>query len=97
MAMEFRLPGGSLQHITMINTPTFPVARPEEFNALLVALKPDPKTGAPDGAKLNQFLAAHPTAIAQGKFLAEHSPPRRLLPHHLFQRPHLQVRRRRRR
>jgi catalase len=76
MAMEFRLPGGNLQHITMINSPTFPVERPAEFNALLVALKPDPKTGAPDPAKVNQFFAAHPAAVSQGKYVAEHSPPR---------------------
>ncbi len=44
MALEFALPGGALQHITMINTPTFPVANPAQFNELLVALKPDPKT-----------------------------------------------------
>jgi catalase len=76
MAMEFRLPGGNLQHITMINTPTFPVENPAQFNELLIALEPDPKTGAPDPAKLKQFLAAHPTAVSQGKYLAEHSPPR---------------------
>jgi catalase len=76
MALEFRLPAGNLQHITMINTPTFPVARPAEFNELLIAAKPDPKTGAPDPETMRRFLAAHPTAVSQGKFLEQHSPPR---------------------
>jgi catalase len=76
MALEFRLPGGNLQHITMINTPTFPVERPAEFNQLLIAARADPKTGAPDPAKIGAFMAAHPLAVSQWKFLAEHSPPR---------------------
>ena len=76
MALEFRLPAGNLQHITMINTPTFPVERPAEFNELLIAVKPDPKTGAPDAKKVGAFMAAHPLAVSQGQFLAQHSPPR---------------------
>jgi catalase len=76
MALEFRLPGGSLQHITMINTPTFPVERPAEFNELLIAARADPKTGAPDPKKIGDFMAAHPQAVSQGKYLAQHSPPR---------------------
>jgi catalase len=76
MALEFRIPGGGLQHITMINSPIFPVAAPAEFNQLLILARPDPKTGQPDGKKLGEFMAAHPQAVAQGKYMSEHSPPR---------------------
>jgi len=48
MALEFRLPGGALQHITMINAPIFAAASPVSFRELLLAATPDPKTGKPD-------------------------------------------------
>ena len=47
MALEFRLPGGALQHITMIDAPIFSTESPASFRDLLVAAKPDPKTGSP--------------------------------------------------
>ena len=75
MALEFRLPGHSLQHITMIDTPVFGAAQPGTFLDMLRALKPDPKTGQPDPAKLNAFRASHPDSLAQAAFLASHNPP----------------------
>jgi catalase len=75
MALEFRLVDGSRQHMTMLNTPVFGAANPATFNALIIAAKPDPKTGKPDPAKLRDALASHPDALAQSNFLATHDPP----------------------
>ncbi|GAB3482733.1 catalase family peroxidase [Azotobacter salinestris] len=75
MALEFRLPGGALQHMTMINTPVFGAAHPRTFLDQIVALKPDPATGKPDPARLEAFRASHPDSRAQAQFLAEHNPP----------------------
>ncbi len=75
MALEFRLPDGSLQHMTMLNTPVFGAAKPETFLAQLVAMKPDPATGKPDPAKLKAFRDSHPDSLAQAKFLAKNNPP----------------------
>ncbi|MDD5247582.1 MAG: catalase family peroxidase [Rhodocyclaceae bacterium] len=75
MALEFRLPGGGLQHITMINTPMFGAATPQSFYDQIVAAKPDPATGKPDPEKLKAFQASHPDNRAQAQFLASHNPP----------------------
>jgi len=75
MALEFRLPGGELQHMTMLNTPVFGAAYPATFNAMILASRPDPGTGKPDPAKLREFFAAHPDALAQSSYLTTHNPP----------------------
>lgn len=75
MALEFRLPDGSRQHITMLNTPVFGAAHPATFNDLIMANKPDPKTGKPDLEKLKAFFASHPDALAQSSFLEKNTPP----------------------
>jgi catalase len=75
MALEFRLPDSSRQHMTMLNTPVFGAANPVTFNDMQLASKPDPKTGKPDPAKLREFLASHPDALAQSRFLTAHNPP----------------------
>ena len=64
MALEFRLPGSALQHITMINVPIFAAASPASFREAFVAAKPDPKTGKPDPEKLKAYAATHPDAMA---------------------------------
>ena len=74
MALEFRLPGGDLQHITMIDMPIFPTSSPASFRDLLLAGKPDPKTGQPDPEKLKAYAATHPDAMA-GNELAKHHTP----------------------
>ena len=48
MALESRLPHGSLQHMTMINTPMFFAAVPRTFLDKMLTLTPDPTTGKPD-------------------------------------------------
>lgn len=75
MALEFRLDGGALQHMTMINTPVFGAAQPKTFFDQLLAMQPDPATGKPDPEKLKAFRASHPDSLAQAKFLEEHNPP----------------------
>ena len=71
MALEFRLSDGTLQHITMIDAPIFAAKSPASFRDLLLAAKPDPKTGQPDPEKLKAYAATHPDAMA-GTELASH-------------------------
>lgn len=75
MALEFRLPNGSLQHMTMINTPMFFATMPRTFLDKMLALKPDPATGKPDPEALKAFAASHPDNAGQAKFLADNNPP----------------------
>ncbi|KIF83112.1 catalase family peroxidase [Noviherbaspirillum autotrophicum] len=75
MALEFQLPQGHLQHMTMINTPVFGAASPKTFFDLTVATRPDPKTGKPDPEKIKAFKASHPDNSEQAKFLETHNPP----------------------
>lgn len=75
MALEFRLPNGSLQHMTMINTPMFFAAMPRTFLDKMLALKPDPATGKPDPAAYEAFLASHPDAASQTQYLTANNPP----------------------
>jgi len=42
---------------------------------MIVAAKPDPKTGKPDPEKLKAFFASHPDAMGQASFLQSHNPP----------------------
>ncbi len=75
MALEFRLPNGSLQHMTMINTPMFFAAMPRTFIDKMLALKPDPVTGKPNPEALKAFAASHSDSAGQAMFLADHNPP----------------------
>ena len=75
MALELRLPDGSRQHFTMLDTPMFFAAMPRTFLDKMLALKPDPATGKPDPEKLKAFLASHPDNRGQAMFLAHHNPP----------------------
>ena len=63
LALEFSLPDGERWRTAMINLPVFPVRTPEAFYERLIASKPDPKTGKPDPAKMNAFLARHPETM----------------------------------
>ena len=75
MALEFRLPDGSLQHMSMLNTPMFGAAQPQTFYDLMVAMKPDPATGKPDPEKIKAFKASHPDNRMQAEFLNTNNPP----------------------
>ena len=74
MALEFKLPDGALQHITMIDAPIFATASPASFRDLLVAAKPDPRTGQPDPEKLKAYFATHPDAMAGTELASHHMP-----------------------
>jgi catalase len=74
MALEFHIPGGGLQHITMINVPIFAAASPASFRDAIVAAKPDPKTGQPDPEKLKAYAASHPDAMALTELASHHTP-----------------------
>jgi catalase len=74
MALEFHLPGGGLQHITMINVPIFGATSPASFRDAIVAAKADPKTGKPDPEKLKAYVATHPDAMALTELASHHSP-----------------------
>jgi catalase len=74
MALEFRIPGGALQHITMIDLPIFGAMSPASFRDAIVAAKPDPKTGQPDPEKLKAYAASHPDAMALSRYASEHAP-----------------------
>jgi catalase len=74
MALEFHLPGGALQHITMIDEPIFAAASPASFRDAIVAAKPDPKTGQPDPEKLKAYAASHPDAKALTELTSHHTP-----------------------
>jgi catalase len=75
LALEFRLPDGSLHHMTMLSTPMFFAAVPQTFLDKFIALAIDPATGKPDPAKFKQFEASHPDNVLQTKFLQENNPP----------------------
>ena len=74
MALEFRIPGGALHHITMIDAPVFAAKTPSSFRDAIVAAKPDPKTGQPDPEKLKAYLATHPDAMALRELSRGHNP-----------------------
>jgi len=74
MALEFHLPGGALQHITMIDVPIFGATSPASFRDAVLAAKPDPKTGQPDPEKLKAYAAAHPDAMALTTLASHHTP-----------------------
>jgi catalase len=74
MALEYHIPGGALQHMTMINVPIFGASSPASFRDAIVAAKPDPKTGQPDPQKLKTYLATHPDAMALNALASHHNP-----------------------
>jgi catalase len=74
MALEFRIPGGALQHITMIDVPIFGAKTPASFRDAIVAAKPDPKTGQPDPEKLKAYVATHPDSMALRELASGHNP-----------------------
>ena len=75
LGLEFRLPDGGVQHMTMLNTPMFFTSMPRAFLDRMLALKPDPTTGKPDPEKLKAFAASHPESRGQAMFLTDHNPP----------------------
>ncbi|MCX7148389.1 MAG: catalase family peroxidase [Rhodocyclales bacterium] len=75
MALQFKLPGGALHNMAMLNTPIFGAANPQTFLDLMLALQPDAATGKPDPEKMKAFKASHPDNLAQAEYLATNNPP----------------------
>jgi catalase len=75
LGLEFRLPGGALHHMTMLNTPMFFATVPQTFLDRFVAMKPDPATGKPDADRVGAFISSHPDFHGQATFLKDHNPP----------------------
>jgi catalase len=75
LALQFKLPGGQVHQMAMLNTPMFGAASVQTFFDLMQALKPDPATGKADPEKLKAFKASHPDNAAQAQYLAGNNPP----------------------
>jgi catalase len=75
MALEFRLPKGNIQHMTMLNVPIFGAMSPQTFVDSIVAARPDPATGKPDPEALKAFRAGHPDSQMLAQFLEQNNPP----------------------
>lgn len=75
VGLQFRLPNGSLQHMTMLHTPMFFATMPRTFIDKFFALTPDPATGKPNPAVFKELLATHPDHAAQAHFLGTVNPP----------------------
>jgi catalase len=58
----------------MIDAPIFATASPASFRDLLLAAKPDPKTGQPDPEKLKAYAVTHPDAMAGTELASHHTP-----------------------
>ena len=63
-ALRFLPNGGEEWRTGMINLPVFLVNSARGFYDSLLATAPDPKTGKPDPAKVQAFMAAHPETKA---------------------------------
>jgi catalase len=75
IGLQFRLPDGSLQHMTMLHTPMFFATMPKTFIDKFFALTPDPATGKPDPVRFGAFLKSHHDNDAQAHFLGTVNPP----------------------
>ena len=75
LALQFNLPGNSLQHFTMLNVPVFGAATPQTFYDALLSNMVDPATGKPDPEKQKQFRETHPDAKPLGEFMTKNNPP----------------------
>ncbi|WP_168794028.1 catalase family peroxidase [Paraburkholderia aromaticivorans] len=73
-ALLFSLRNGEQWRTAMNSAPIFQVATPEALYEQLVALRPDARSGQPDPAKLNAFLAKHPETIAFRQWVDTHPP-----------------------
>ena len=60
MALRFMLSDGEEWRTGMNDIPVFPFSTPEAFYEQLIASQPDPATGKPDPALMQDFLSRHP-------------------------------------
>ena len=72
MALNFTLPDGEVWRTGMNNPAVFAVRDLQGFYDQLVAMRPDPKTGKPDPAHVNAFLALHPETVRAQAIIRAH-------------------------
>jgi catalase len=63
IALRFLLPGGEEWRTGMNNIPVFAVNSAQGFYEQLLASKPDPASGKPNPAAMQEFLARHPETV----------------------------------
>lgn len=63
IAVKFSLPDGSTTDLVAISLPVFFARTPEDLLEFNAARRPDPATGAPDVAKVGEYLGRHPEAV----------------------------------
>jgi len=63
MALRFLPPGGAEWRTGMNNIPVFAVNSAQGFYEQLLASKPDPASGKPSPAAMQEFLARHPETV----------------------------------
>jgi catalase len=71
LALQFLPAGGAEWRTGMNNIPVFPVNSAGGFYDQLLAAKPDPATGKPDPAKMQEFQAEHPEAVRAGALIRQ--------------------------
>jgi catalase len=64
LAVKFSLPDGSTTDLVAISLPVFFARNPEDLLEFNAARRPDPETGAPDVAKVGEYLGRDPEAVA---------------------------------
>jgi catalase len=63
LAVKFSLADGSTTDLVTISLPVFFARTPEDLLEFNAARRPDPATGAPDVAKVGEYLGRHPEAV----------------------------------
>ena len=63
MALRLVTPGGQEWRTGMNNIPVFPVNSAQGFYEQLLAFRPDPASGKPDPAAVQDFLGRHPETV----------------------------------
>ncbi len=64
LALSLAQANGEQWRMALDDTPMFPVATPQAFVDFQRATAPDPKTGKPDPARVEGYMAAHPETRA---------------------------------
>lgn len=75
MAVKFSLPDGSTTDLVAISLPVFFARTPEDLLEFNAARRPDPATGAPDVARVGEYLGRHPEAVAAVTAAVTHTIP----------------------
>ena len=75
IAVKLYLEDGSRTDMLAITRPVFFVRTPEDFEAFMLALVPDPDTHQPDPQKIGPFIEKHPEALAAIQAVLMAPPP----------------------